>query len=94
MNVSVHDKVDAVEAASAALTAGLKKLEATKDIKRRRQMAHDFVGKLVGQLDTAMKNAVDDRGPHEQALYSIVRDKVIGDSIGVLMRACEWELQA
>jgi hypothetical protein len=46
--------VDAVEVAAEALAAGLKRLQAAKGVERRREIASDDVGKLVGKLDAAM----------------------------------------
>jgi len=86
--------IDAVEAASRHLVDGLKLLEAVEDIKQRRKIARDDVGRLVGALDKAMESAAADRKPHERALLDIVRDKIIGDAIGVLVNACEWEVRS
>jgi hypothetical protein len=86
--------IDAVEAASRHLVDGLKLLEAVEDIKQRRKIARDDVGRLVGALDKAMESAAADRKPHERALFDIVRDKIIGDAIGVLVNACEWEVRS
>jgi hypothetical protein len=86
--------VSAIEAASRRLADGLKLVEAVKDIKERRKIAANDVGPLIGLLDKAMEAGVANREPHDQRLLGIVRDKVIGDAIGVLMRACRWELRS
>jgi len=86
--------VSAIEVASRQLTDGLKLLQAVKDIEERRKLAATDVGRLVGALDKAMESAAADRKPHDRRLLGIVRDKIIGDAIGVLMRACRWELRS
>jgi hypothetical protein len=86
--------VSAIEAASRRLGDGLKLLQAVKDIEERRTIAATDVGPLIGQLDKAMESAAADRKPHDRRLLGIVRDKIIGDAIGVLMRACRWELRS
>jgi hypothetical protein len=85
---------DAVEEASEALAAGLKRVQAAKDIEQRRKIARDDVGRLVGALDKAMESAAADRAPHDRGLLGIVRDKIIGDAIGVLVNACQWEVRS
>ncbi len=85
---------DAVEEASEALAAGLKRVQAAKDIEQRRKIVIDGVGALVGKLDVAMTNAAADRRPSEQRLLGIVRDKIIGDAIGVMVNACQWEVRS
>jgi hypothetical protein len=84
---------DDVEAASEALAAGLKRVQAAKDIEQRRNIVIEDVGRLVGRLDAAMERAAADRRPSERAILDIVRNKVVGDAIGVLMRACEWKVE-
>jgi hypothetical protein len=86
--------VDEIEAAHEALAAGLKRLQKTASIDRRRQIASDDVGKLVGRLDAAMERAAAGRKPHERALLGIARDKIIGDAIGAVLGACEWEVRS
>jgi hypothetical protein len=85
---------DAVEEASEALAAGLKRVLAVEDIQQRRKIARDDVGKLVGALDRAMESAAAGRRPSERRLLDIVRDKIIGDAIGVLVNACEWDVRS
>jgi hypothetical protein len=85
---------DDVEAASEALAAGLKRVKAAEDIEQRRKIVIEDVGKLVGRLDAAMERAAADRKPHERALLDVVRDKVVGDAIGVLLSTCEWEVRS
>jgi hypothetical protein len=86
--------VSAIEAASRRLSDGLKLLQMVEDIKERRKLAANDVGPLIGLLDKAMESAAADRKPHDRAILDIVRDKIIGDAIGVLMRACRWELRS
>ncbi len=86
--------VDAVEVAAEALAAGLKRLQAAKSVERPREIASDDVGKLVGRLDAAMERAAAGRKPHERALLDVVRDKAVGDAIGVLLSTCEWEVRS
>jgi hypothetical protein len=86
--------VSAIEVASRQLSDGLKLLQAVEDIRERRKLAATDVGRLVGALDKAMESAAADRKPHDQRLLGIVPDKVIGDAIGVLMRACQWEVRS
>jgi hypothetical protein len=90
--VAYSDGVDAIEAASAALAAGLKRLHATKSVEQRRQIAADGVGKLVGRLDAAMERAAAGRKPHERALLDVVRDHAIRGAIGEVLAACRWTL--
>jgi hypothetical protein len=85
---------DDVEAASEALAAGLKRVRAVESVEQRRKIVIDDVGKLVGVLDRAMQSAAAGRKPHERALLDIVRDKAIGDVIGVLLSTCEWEVRS
>ncbi len=84
---------DAVEEASEALAAGLKRVRAVESVEQRRKIVIDDVGKLVGVLDRAMQSAAAGRRPHERALLDIVRNKVVGDAIGVVMSACEWTIE-
>jgi hypothetical protein len=86
--------VSAIEAASLRPSDGLKLLQAVEDIEERRKLAATDIGRLIGALDKAMEGAAADRKPHDQRLLGIVRDKVIGDAICVLMRACRWELRS
>jgi hypothetical protein len=86
--------VSAIEAASRRLTDGLKLLQAVEGIEERRKLAATDVGRLVGALDKAMESAAADRKQHDRRLLGIVRDKIIGDAIGVLMRGCRWELRS
>jgi hypothetical protein len=83
---------DAVEAASAALQAGFKKLETISDIARRRQAAVGYVGRLIGDLDRALERGAATEKPHDQGLLSVCRDKIIADCIGMMMKSCEWSL--
>ena len=85
--------VDAIEAASRHLAEGLKLLQGVKDIKQRRKLAATDVGRLIGQLDKAMEAGAADRQPHERAILDIVRNKVVGDAIRILMQACEWKVE-
>jgi hypothetical protein len=85
---------DDVEAASEALAAGLKQVQAVEDIQQRRKIARDDVGKLVGALDRAMESAAAGRRPSERRPLDIVRDKIIGDAIGVLVNECQWEVRS
>jgi hypothetical protein len=86
--------VDAVEVAAKRLSAGLKRLHATKSVEQRRQIVIEDVGRLVGRLDAAMERAAAGRKPHERALLDVVRDKAVGDAIGVLLSTCEWEVRS
>jgi hypothetical protein len=83
-----------VEAASEALAAGLKRVQAAKDIEQRRRIVIEDVGKLVGKLDAAMERAAAGRKPHERALLDIVRDKAIGDVVAQICNACAWEVRS
>jgi hypothetical protein len=84
---------DAIEAASEALAAGLKRVRAVESVEQRRKIVIDDVGKLVGVLDRAMQSAAAGRRPHERALLDIVRNKVVGDAIGAVLGACEWTIE-
>jgi hypothetical protein len=86
--------VDAVEVAAERLASGLKLVQAAKDIEQRRRIVIEDVGKLVGKLDAAMEHAAAGRKPHERALLDVVRDKAVGDAIGVLLSTCEWEVRS
>jgi hypothetical protein len=85
---------DDVEAASEALAAGLKRVQAAEDIEQRRKIVIEDVGRLVGKLDAAMDRAAAGRKPHERALLDIVRDKAIGDVVAQICNACAWEVRS
>ena len=87
------NSVDAIEAASRRLAQGLKLLEAVESVKERRKLVVDDVGQLIGALDKAMEAGAADRQPHERAILDIVRNKVVGDAIRILMQACEWKVE-
>jgi hypothetical protein len=87
------NSVDAIEAASRHLANGLKLVQGVEDIKQRRKLVADDVGRLVGALDKAMESAGADCKPHERAILDIVRTKVVGDVIRMLMQACQWKVE-
>lgn len=90
----MNGSVDAIETASRRLAKGLKLLQAVGDTKERRKIAANDVGRLIGELDKAMEAGAANREPHHRAILDIVRDRVIGDAIGVLLKACNWKIES
>jgi hypothetical protein len=92
-----NDKVVAeIEAAHAALAAGLEKMwVVAKDSgpEAARQVVRDGLGRLVGALDRALERGLVGLKPHEQHLLGLARDKAVTAAIGEILGACQWEVR-
>jgi hypothetical protein len=46
-----------------------------------------------GDLDAALERGAAAEKSFDQGLLSVVRDRIVADCIGMVMKTCEWELQ-
>jgi hypothetical protein len=82
------ERAAAVEAALDDVIDGFRQLEAEPDVGERRKLVGE-IGPCIGALDRAIEASAPD------GLGEVVRpfrDRFIGELIGRLLDACEWEL--
>jgi hypothetical protein len=80
-----------VERISTDLQRGLNSLEREPDIVRRREMLKEF-GYLVGDLGRALEATTN--SDLERTVYGPYFDRIMGGTVGEVMRLCEWTLEA
>jgi hypothetical protein len=82
---------DQIERITATLQTGFDRMQAERDVERRREMATE-VASWVGALSRAFGHSHECIPPDERPFAKFDTDRIIGQAIGRILCLCEWQL--
>jgi hypothetical protein len=88
---SIEVELVALEQADIAVKAFLKRLRGERDIEGRRLLARSE-GRVIGALDQAFEASITAQVPDATAVYTPLRNEVIGSAINELLSLCNWNI--